>query len=164
MQAMFLPGVAIGFATAPVVGQNYGARQGDRVRQTYISAVWMGAVVMFVLSLLCHLAPERMVGFFSADAAVVAFGAEYLRIISWNFVAMGVIFASSSTMQGMGNTLPVLGASMLRLLTFAVPAYFLSRRPGFQMRQVWYLSVASVALQAVIVIALVRREFRRKAV
>jgi len=164
MQAMFLPGVAIGFATAPVVGQNFGARQGERVRQTYTAALWMSASVMFVLSLLCHVAPARMVGFFSTDEAVVAFGVEYLRIISWNFVAMGVIFASSSTMQGMGNTVPVLGASMLRLLTFAVPAYLLSRDPTFEMRHVWYLSVGSVALQAIIVIGLVRREFRRKGI
>jgi Na+-driven multidrug efflux pump len=73
-----------------------------------------------------------------------------------------VIFASSSTLQGMGNTLPSLAASALRLLTFAVPAYVMSRRPGFQMRHVWYLSVASVTLQAVLAVALVRREFRRK--
>jgi len=162
MQSMFLPGVAIGFATAPVVGQNFGARQNDRVRHAFYSAVAMSAVVMFALSLLCHVAPHHLVGFFSSDEAVVSFGAEYLRIISWNFVATGVIFASSSTLQGMGNTLPSLAASALRLLTFAVPAYVVSRRPGFQMRHVWYLSVASVSLQAVLAVALVRREFRRK--
>ncbi len=35
MQSMFLPAVAIGFATAPVAGQNFGAGHGDRVRQTF---------------------------------------------------------------------------------------------------------------------------------
>ena len=36
----------------------------------------------------------------------------------------------------------------LRLVLFALPAYLLSLRPGFQIREVWYLSVASVAVQA----------------
>jgi len=162
MQSMFLPGMAIGFATAPVVGQNFGARQNNRVRQTYYSALSMSALVMFILSLLCHIAPHAMVRVFSSDEAVVKFGVEYLRIISWNFVATGVVFASSSTLQGMGNTLPSLAASALRLLTFALPATLMSRRSGFQMRHVWYLSVASVAVQAVLAVALVHREFRRK--
>ena len=35
MQSLFLPAVAIGFATAPVAGQNFGARLGDRVRETF---------------------------------------------------------------------------------------------------------------------------------
>ena len=33
MQALFLPAIAIAFATAPVVGQNFGARLGSRVRE-----------------------------------------------------------------------------------------------------------------------------------
>ena len=33
VQSLFLPVVAIAFAVAPVVGQNYGARLGERVRQ-----------------------------------------------------------------------------------------------------------------------------------
>ena len=86
-------------------------------------------------------------GIFSRDPAVVAFGAEYLRIVSWNFVASGLVFVTSSVFQGMGNTLPSLASSALRLLLFAVPAYVLSHRPGFEMRHVWYLSVASVTLQ-----------------
>ena len=38
MQSLFLPAIAIGFATAPVAGQNFGARLGPRVRQTFYSA------------------------------------------------------------------------------------------------------------------------------
>jgi len=32
MQALFLPRVALSFAVAPVVGQNFGGRRADRVR------------------------------------------------------------------------------------------------------------------------------------
>jgi putative MATE family efflux protein len=159
MQSLFLPTVAIAFATAPVAGQNYGARLGDRVRQSFYSAASMSAIVMVALTLLCRIAPEAMIRFFNADAAVVAFGSEYLRIISWNFLASGLVFVSSSVFQGMGNTVPALASSSLRLVLFALPAYALSRQPGFQMRQVWYLSVASVTIQLCVNMWLLHREF-----
>ena len=38
VQALFLPVIAIAFATAPVAGQNFGARLGDRVREAFYSA------------------------------------------------------------------------------------------------------------------------------
>jgi putative MATE family efflux protein len=160
MQSMFLPAVAIAFATAPVVGQNFGARLGSRVREAARAAGLMAALVMLVLTLLCHLAPDALVRVFNADPTVVRFGAEYLRIVSWNFVASGLVFVSSSVFQGLGNTLPALGSSALRLLLFALPAYLLSQRPGFEMRHVWYLSVASVTLQLLLNLWLLRREIR----
>ena len=162
MQAMFLPAVAIAFATAPVAGQNYGARLGARVRESFRVAALMSVAVMLVFTVLCHVAPAAMVRFFSPDEAVVAFGSEYLRIVSWNFVASGLVLVSSSMFQGMGHTLPALASSALRLLFFALPAYTLSHRPGFEMRHAWYLSVASVAIQVCLNLWLLHLEFDRK--
>jgi Na+-driven multidrug efflux pump len=62
----------------------------------------------------------------------------------------------------MGNTLPPLGASALRLVLFALPAYAISQRPGFHLRHVWYLSVAAATVQLVVNLWLLRREFARK--
>jgi MATE family, multidrug efflux pump len=161
-QALFLPSVAIAFATAPVAGQNYGARLGERVRQSFYAAAGMSATIMLAMTVLVHLAAPAIVRFFNSDPAVVAFGSEYLRIISWNFLASGVVFVSSSVFQGMGNTLPPLASSSLRLLLFALPAYALSRQPGFETRTLWYLSVASVTLQLAVNLWLLHREFGRK--
>jgi putative MATE family efflux protein len=162
MQALFLPAVAIGFATAPVAGQNFGARLGERVRETFRTAASMSVAVMVVLTAVCQVAPARLVGVFTSDPGVVAFGSQYLRIISWNFVASGVVFVTSSVFQGMGHTLPPLIGSTLRLVLFAVPAYALSRHPGFEIRHVWYLSLASVFVQVGLNLWFLRREFARR--
>jgi MATE family, multidrug efflux pump len=162
MQSLFLPAVAIGFATAPVAGQNFGARLGDRVRQTFYAAAGMSIVVMVILTLLCHVAPGAMVRVFNQDPTVVAFGAEYLTIVSWTFAASGVIFVSSSVFQGMGHTMPALASSLLRQVIFAIPAYAISRRPQFQMRHIWYLSAAAVVVHMCVSVWLLHREFNRK--
>jgi putative MATE family efflux protein len=162
MQSVFLPAMAIAFATAPVAGQNFGAGFHDRARKTFGTSVLIGTGLMLVLMILIQVEAEWLVGFFTRDAAVVAVAAGFLHIISWNFVASGVIFTCSSMFQALGNTIPSLVSSATRLLTFAIPAMWLSTRPGFQIRHIWYLSVATVAVQLVVSLLLLRREFRRR--
>ena len=159
LQAGFMPVVALGFAVAPVAGQNFGAGRYDRVRETFRAAATMAVALMIVFAILCHIAPAAMIGVFSRDPMVIAVGDEYLRIISWNFVASGVVFVASSTFQAIGNTIPSLVASFVRILLVALPAIALSRMVGFELRWIWYLSVTAIAIQMVLSLWLLRREF-----
>jgi Na+-driven multidrug efflux pump len=162
MQAGFMPVVALGFSVAPVAGQNFGARQAQRVKDTFRDGALMAAVWMLLFALACNIAPAALVGVFSHDPAVIAVGEEYLRIISWTFVASGVVFVSSSTFQAMGNTVPSLVASAVRILLVSIPALILSHRPGFQLHWVWYLSLGSVFVGLTVSLLLLRREFGRR--
>ncbi len=162
IQALFMPVVALSFGVAPVAGQNFGARRPDRVRETYRTAVGMACAVMVLVTVLVQSAPEAMIRFFSADPAVIDVGAEYLRIMSWTFVLSGIVFTSSSMFQALGNTIPSLATSFVRIILVTILAFVLAPRPGFQLRWVWYLSIASVTLQAGLIWLLVRREFRRR--
>jgi putative MATE family efflux protein len=160
VQAMFMPVVALGFAVAPVAGQNFGARLPDRVKAVFKTASMMAAATMLTMAVVCNIAPASLVRLFSDDPAVVAVGDEYLRIISWNFVASGLIFVTSSMFQAMGNTIPALLASLSRLAIIAIPVLWLSRFPGFELRWIWYLSVGAILLQLIIALLFLRREFR----
>ena len=162
MQALFLPVMAIAFAVSPVAGQNFGARHYARVRETFRRAALLSSVLMLAITLLCQWRAEWFIECFTRQADAVAVGATYLRIISWNFVATGLIFTCSGLFQALGNTWPSLLSSASRLLTFVLPAVLLSGLPHFTLTQVWYLSVATVTLQALTSLALLRREFRRK--
>jgi putative MATE family efflux protein len=162
MQALFLPVVALSFAAAPVVGQNFGGRQPDRVRHAVKSALGLAAGLMLVLAAITELAPAMMIRCFSKDPAVIEFGSQYLRIVAFNFVAAGIVFTSSSMFQGLGNTIPPLLSSASRLLIFALPALILSYRTGFDIKIVWYLSVGSQLLQACINLLLLKRELHKK--
>jgi putative MATE family efflux protein len=164
MQAMFLPVIAVAFAVAPVVGQNFGGRHADRVRQSFYSAVGITTGLMVLLTILAQAGAGTFIRGFSNDASVIAFGSEYLQIISLNFIAMGIVFTSSSVFQGIGNTWPPLISSATRLFVFAIPAVILSQQAGFQIKQVWHLSVVSVLLQAIVNFLLLRREFKKKLV
>jgi putative MATE family efflux protein len=156
MQAIFLPAMALAFAVAPVAGQNFGAQRHDRVRETFRAAAIMSSVLMVALTLLCHWRAEWLVAAFAKDPGVIGVGAQYLRTVSWNFVASALIFSCSGMFQALGNTLPSLASSASRLLSFVLPALWLAQRPGFELLEVWHLSVASVALQAIVSLLLLR--------
>ncbi len=162
VQAGFMPVVALGFSVAPVAGQNFGARLASRVKATFRDAALMAVGAMLLLLITCQLASEQMVRVFSRDPAVIAIGAEYLRIVSWSFVASGIIFVASSMFQAMGNTVPSLVASGVRILLVAIPAVLLSRMPNFQLRWLWYLSLATVYVQLALSMLLLRREYGRR--
>jgi putative MATE family efflux protein len=160
IQAGFMPIVALGFAVAPVAGQNFGASKADRVRETFKRAVLLAVAIGTAVTLTCLAGDEALIRFFSGDSAVVAVGAEYLRVIAWGTIASGIIYVNGSMFQAMGNTVPPLIASFTRILVVAIPAILLSRMPGFQLRWIWYLSVGATLLQVGMNLLLLRREFR----
>ena len=162
IQAGFMPVVALGFSVAPVAGQNFGARQAQRVKDTFRHAAMLAVAAMAVLTVVCMIAPAVLIRVFSKDPQVIAVGAEYLRIVSVNFVASGLIFVASSMFQAMGNTMPSLVTSTVRILLVAIPATLLSRLQGFQLNWVWYISVAAVLVQLTLSMLLLRREFRQR--
>jgi putative MATE family efflux protein len=164
LQACFLPAVALGFAVGPVAGQNYGAQRGDRVRETFRSAALLAAAGMFVFAVAMWTAGAAMVGVFSADPQVIAVGEEYLHIVAYSFVASGVIFVSSSMFQAIGNTIPSLVSSAIRIVLVAFPVVMLSTVPGFSLRWIWYVSAAAVGVQLVLNLLLLRRELRLRLV
>ena len=162
IQALFMPAVALGFSVAPVAGQNFGARNRERVVDTFRQAAYMVTALGAVLVLVCHIAPSALIRVFSKDPAVVEVGTVYLRIVSWTFIASGLIFVASSMFQAMGNTVPSIITSGTRILLVAVPAIVLSRNPGFQLTWIWYLSLGAVVVQLALSMLLLRREFNRR--
>jgi putative MATE family efflux protein len=160
MQGIFLPVMAIAFAAAPVAGQNFGARQPERVRETFRAAVKLCTALMFVLMLLCQWRPEVLIGFFSKEAEVIEIGSQFLHIISFNFVLSGVVFTCSSMFQALGNTLPSLYSSATRLITYSVPVIWMTTQPWFTLNHIWFLSVATVVLQTIVSFVLVQKQMR----
>ena len=162
MQSIFMPAMAIAFAAGPIAGQNFGAGHGARVRETFLKAVLLNTVVMVLVTVLLQWKPEALVGFFTAETNAQAVGATFLRIISWTFIAQGVVFTCSGVFQGLGNTRPAMLSSAVRLAAFVPLAVWLSGRAGFALERVWYLSVATVWLQGCVSYLLMHGQFKRR--
>ena len=157
-----MPALAVALAAGPIAGQNFGAGNGARVRDTFVKSALIVTIVMLGFMALAQLKPDLLLGGFSNDRETMEIAHLFLRIISFNMVAQGLIFTCSSMFQGLGNTKPVLLSSATRVFTYSLPAILLSTRPGFRIEYVWYLSVAATTFQAALSLWLLRREFRKR--
>jgi len=158
-QSLILPAVAVAMANAPIVGQNYGARNIARIRSAFAVAAAAGVVFMLAMMLVVRAFADPLVRFFTSDEAVIVVGVGYLRILALTFVATAVIFAVVSVFQGLGRTLRPFLSAVIRLIAFVVPAVVLSRSPDSSLQTLWVVSAASIGLQALVNLAFVAREF-----
>ncbi len=159
-----MPAVSMAFAAGAIAGQNFGAGNSERVRETFKSVLLMGTAMMIAFTVIAQWKPELLLGGFTKDPETITVGALFLRMIALNLVAQGVIFVCSSMFQGLGNTRPVLLSSGARLTTYALPLIWLSAKPEFRIEYVWYLSIATTTLQALLSLWLLRLEFRKRLV
>lgn len=162
MQSIFMPTMAVAFAIGPIVGQNFGAGKLDRVKEACKMGNLLNAAVMLVVTILVQINPQLLMRGFTDEAAVLQVGGDFLSIISLNFVAQGVVFSCSGIFQGLGNTRPALLSSAVRLLIFIPVAFIVSHRTGFELHELWYVSMASVLIQAIVSYTLVQREIGKK--
>ena len=164
MQSIFMPAMAIAFAAGPIAGQCFGANQGSRVRETFAKALMLNTVVMVLVTAFLQWRPEVLVAFFTPEAEAQAVGATFLRIISWTFMAQGIVFTCSGVFQGLGNTIPAMLSSAIRLAVFVPLAVWVAAQPAFHLDEVWWLSVSTVWLQAGVSYLLMRQQFKRRLV
>lgn len=160
MHAFFLPALAISGAVGAMVGQNFGAGHKARIVETFKTGLRYSLGVTLLGTALCWLLPESLMGLFTEDGRVLAYGVTYLTVISLGGVTVGTIMCVSSTFVGLGKTYPSLvGAAVDNALfvglVFTLPGLF-----GWGLASVWWLKLATAVIEAVIICLWLRGELR----
>lgn len=162
LQFGMMPAMAISFATAAIVGQNFGAGHPGRVRQVFVDALKLNLSAVGLFCVAFHLAPDALIRPFSPDPEVIRYGAEFLRWISWNLLAMGVVMACGGVFAGFGNTLPSLFGTVLRFGFIVAAGLLLAARPDFAPVWLWALSIGGALLQLGLNLLLLRGQMHRQ--
>ncbi|WP_036515739.1 MATE family efflux transporter [Nevskia soli] len=162
LQAAMMPVFSISFAASAVAGQNYGARLGHRVRETFSASLKLGLACALPLFVVAEVFPAALVGAFSSEPAVLAGGTEFLRVIAFNLMAVSVAFASFGVLSGLGNTIPTLISSATRIALVVGPSWVLSYHAGFRPLWVWVISVAATVVQMLMNLYFLRRELHKR--
>ena len=162
LQGIFQPLMSITYPATAIAGQNFGARRFERVKHTFVVTSLAVCILAALLAAVCQFEAEWMAKRFTGNPEIIAVTTEFLRITSWNYVLLGLVFTCSSLFQSMGNTWPSLATSGWRLFAFFVSVLLLKGRSDFQLAYVWYLMVGSVLLEAAFALLLLHFEYRRR--
>jgi len=162
LQSGMMPVMSISFAAAAVAGQNYGARLPQRVRETFAVTLKLSLACTAVLFVLAQLLAGHLVQAFTRDPAVVVGGTEFVRVLSFNLIAVAVAFSCFGVLSGLGNTLPTLISSATRIGLVVVAVWALSYREGFRPLWIWMVSVGATVVQMSLNLYFLRRELHKK--
>ena len=112
----------------PLVGYNYGAGEGKRVRKIYATGLVLTVFLMVLGTTLSWIMPERLFGLFTTNATTLSLGVEALHIISIGFIISAISVTTCGALEGIGMGLPSLMISLLRYSIVIMPAAFVLSR------------------------------------
>lgn len=95
---------AFGIAAMTLVGQNYGAKKIDRVKETIRKGLIMEAIGSILISVVCYFAAPILINLFTNDEEVIEIGVEILRFLSIGWVLFNPVEIISSACKACGNT------------------------------------------------------------
>ena len=99
-----LPSLGLSNAAATMVGQNLGAGKPERSEAAVWKASAFNAVVYLVIGSLFWLFSHPIIGFFTTEAEVLAYGTQALHIIAYGFVFYGFGMVLETAFNGAGDT------------------------------------------------------------
>ena len=125
MQFAMLPLQGIAQGAQPISSYNYGARNTDRVRQTFRLLLRVCLAYSMVLWAGIMLFPRGFAGIFTPDAELLDFTARALRIYCAMLFLFGIQIACQMTFVSIGNAPCSILVAVLRKFVLLLPLIFL---------------------------------------
>ncbi|MDQ3323357.1 MAG: MATE family efflux transporter [Acidobacteriota bacterium] len=153
-----LPAVGLSNAAATLVGQNLGAGKPERAEASVWKAAFINAAVLGSVSLVFLVFSNPIVGFFTDEADVLAYGTDALHIVAYGFVfyAFGMVLESS--FNGAGDTWTPTYLNLFIFWLFEIPlAYLLAYHFGMGTRGVFWAITIAFSLLAIVSAVLFKR-------
>ncbi len=94
-QVVLLPILGINTAIISIIAQNFGAKNFERVKETYFTSIKYSFLIMIISGTILYISSDLIMSFFSNDQIVIEFGSRYLKICSFILPAYPIFFLSN---------------------------------------------------------------------
>lgn len=125
MQFAMLPLQGLGQGAQPIISYNYGARSVDRVKAAYKLLLKCSLSYSFLLWACIMLFPEAFASMFTADAALLAFTKNALRVYMGVMFIFGIQMACQMTFTSLGNAKASITVAVMRKFVLLIPLIYL---------------------------------------
>ena len=145
----------IGGAASIFIGQYFGAKDAEHVKQSFRFALIAGYGIVIPFLLVGFLFPTQILTLFSKDPDVIRLGSAYLLIALWTYIPMTFAMTVGNAMRSIGETKIPLYASVAAILTNGILNYaFIFGHFGFPAMGVQGAALATIIARALEVVIL----------
>lgn len=149
-------------ALSTFAGQNYGAKRNDRVqlgiRDGFVLVVGFSLVMLVMVQLLSG----TLISVFVDDPEVIRIGSTALKITSWFYVFLGVIYVTRGALNGVGDALFALINGIVEMAGRIFLPMLLVLIPVMGMWGIWWTTCLTWLLSALFCTLRYLAWYRRK--
>jgi putative MATE family efflux protein len=153
-----LPSVGLSNAAATLVGQNLGAGKPERSEASVWKAAFINAAFLGAVGLIFLIFSNTLIGFFTTEPGVLAYGTNCLRIVAYGFVFYAFGMVLETAFNGAGDTWTPTYLNLFVFWLFEIPlAYVLAYHFGLGPDGVFWAITIAFSVLAIVSAVLFRR-------
>lgn len=129
---------SISAALATYAGQNYGAGDMKRVKEGLRHGMLISTVFTLVIMTAYQLLSEPLMRMFVKEAEVIALGAQALRLTSWFYIFLALIYMTRGILNGVGDALFAFINGVVEVVCRIGLPVLLVLIPGLGLWSIWW--------------------------
>lgn len=158
---LYMPVSGLSQGLIPIMGFNYGAKAGQRMKEAFRLTIMIAIVLMTAGALVFICAPGALLNLYDVSDTLLRIGKPLLRIMAVTFPFAAATITIGFACSGLGNGVVSMIATCLRQLVLLVPfAGLFSHMWGLDCA--WYASWVSEGCAVIFAVIMFRREYRKK--
>lgn len=122
-----IPFYALSAVSSPFFGQNFGAREFDRLLEARRVIMRFSLGFGLLLAIIMSLLAGPLAALFTDSESIRAVAVDYIRIVSWSWGAYGIVMSVNASFNGSGRPLPGVVISSMRVVFVFLPLAFAGR-------------------------------------
>ena len=143
----------------PIVGFNYGAKNYDRAKKTFVITTLVSTAFFVIGALAIQFAPQVLVGMFNKDAQLMSITVNGLRKYTLALPLIGISIVGTNYIQSTGRAKMAMVLSLLRQVIVLIPMILIL--PKFLgLDGVWFAQPTADAVSSILTAIVIFREFR----
>ncbi|NSW90695.1 MAG: MATE family efflux transporter [Firmicutes bacterium] len=135
-----MPIMNLGLASTTFTAQNIGAGELKRVRRGYRRSLAMVTICCIITSaIILSFGPNLMSIFIdSKEVEVITQGNDYITVVSFFYILMGVMFVTNGVLRGSGDMIVSMASTLTSLGIRIIAAYILSSVETIGYKGIWW--------------------------
>lgn len=149
-QLVHMPYGSISNALATYSGQNYGAKNTERVKLGLKQGMIISSILSLLMLIVFQSLSTPIMRIFLQEEAVIQIGARGLRVTSFFYLTLGGIYMSRGILNGVGDAMFAFINGIVEVgCRFLIPIVLVALIPGVDMIAIWWTTGLTWTIGAV---------------